>query len=179
MMHIFVEGETDETFISEIFDSIIKNVYGDYTIIKYQKSKKQKTINYINSINRMKRKNMNAEYLFIHDQDGNDNVVEDIIAKYPILDRENIFISVFEIESWIIAGISDNLTNKYKIKPPINTDSITKEKFRSIKPERLSLREFIIDVIAEYDVTRAMERSSSFCAFYEFFDKKKQAKDCF
>ena len=174
MIYIFVEGDTDETFISSVFGNIIKHIYGDYKIIQYSEYKKEKTKRYIKSINSMK-----AKYLFVHDQDGNDNIVADIMAKYPVLDKENIFISVYEIESWIIAGISDKLAREYKIKPPTNTDLITKEKFCNIKPVRLSIKEFIFDILNEYDVAKAAERSNSFNMFYDFFNKKKQAKDCF
>lgn len=174
-MYIFVEGDRDENFIYKIFGNLIESIFGYYKIVTYSNMKKKKIKEYIQTIKRMN----SSEYLFIADQDGNKRKKDKLLAEYPFLDSDKIFISVYEIESWIAAGISDKLMKKYKIKNFTNSELITKEKFNSIKPNELYTNEFIAYILEEFDILKAIERNNSFNTFYQFLDTKKQAKDCF
>lgn len=175
MIYIFVEGDRDENFISNVLGNLIESIFDYYKIVTYSSMKKKKLKDYIQTIKRMN----GSEYLFIGDQDGNNTKKDKILKEYPFLEGDKVFISIYEIESWIAAGISDKLTKKYKIKSFNNTDSITKEKFKSIKPTELSTNEFIAYILEDYDILKATERNDSFNKFYQFLNKKKQAKDCF
>ena len=150
MIYIFVEGDTDEIFISKVLGNMIKSIFGSYNIVKYSNKKKLKIKQYIQTIKKMN----NSEYLFIGDQDGNIEKKNKILEEYPFLDSDKVFISIYEIESWIIAGISDKLIKMYKIKAFNNTESITKEKFNSIKPNTLYTNEFIANILEEYDILK-------------------------
>lgn len=175
MIYIFVEGDRDENFISKVLGNLIESIFGYYKIVTYSNMKKKKTKEYIQTIKRMN----DSDYLFIGDQDGNIEKKDKLLEEYPFLDSDKVFISIYEIESWIIAGISDKLMKKYKIKAFSNTESITKEKFNSIKPSELYTNEFISYILEEYDILKAIEKNSSLNTFYQFLNKKKQAKDCF
>lgn len=175
MMYIFVEGTTDENFIFKVLGNLIESMFGCYKVVTYSNMKKRKIKEYIQTIKKMN----GSEYLFIGDQDGNNEKKAKLLEEYPFLDSDRLFISIYEIESWIVAGISDKLMKKYKIKPFNNTESITKEKFNSIKPDELYINEFIAYILEEYDILKAIEKNNSFNNFYQFLNKKKQAKDCF
>ncbi len=175
MIYIFVEGDRDENFINKVLGNLIDSIFGYYKVVTYSNMKKKKIKEYIQTIKCMN----GSEYLFIGDQDGNKGKKDKLLEEYPFLDSDRLFISIYEIESWIAAGISDKLMKKYKIKSFNNTEAITKEKFNSIKPSELYTNEFIAYILEEYDILKAIERNSSFNTFYQFLDKKKQAKGCF
>lgn len=167
-MHIFVEGPDDEKFINMVFGEIINAIYGSYKIIRHSKMSNKKIRKYIQSI---KANGMN--YLFIADQDGNKSKKDDILKKFSFLDVENVFISVYEIESWIIAGINNRLIKKYHISNIIDTQKIDKEKFNNMIPKNIYRNMFISEILNEYNMQNAVDRNVSFKEFYEYLQNKK------
>lgn len=168
-MVIFVEGSTDNLFITKLFIEKLSFFEENYSIVEYSKKKDEKVNNYIESI----RSIPGFDYVFITDQDGKENKREIIMREYNNIDKNKLFLSVYEIESWIIAGISDKLMQKYKIKSiPLDTSSFTKENFENIVPERLDKYEFISYILEDFDVSKALKSNSSLNALYEYFSKK-------
>lgn len=168
-MYIFVEGQTDRLFIVKLFIEKLSFFGDQYNIIEYASKKEKKINNYIKSINSMP----NTDYIFISDQDGNKNKKNERLIEYPSLDQNKIFISVYEIESWIIAGISEKVEKKYKLKPIISdTSKITKEMFTNIKPSKIDRLEFIAYILEDYNIEKAIKLNSSFKLFFEYLTKK-------
>lgn len=168
-MYIFVEGSTDSLFITKLFAEKLSLFGENYNVIEYAKKKDEKTNNYIKSIKSMP----NSDYIFISDQDGNKNKKEKRLTQYCYLEEDKVFISIYEIESWIAAGISDKLSKRYKIKPIISdTSSITKEKFDQMIPSQMSKIDFISYILEDYNLGKAMERNVSLKLFFEYLKEK-------
>ena len=173
---IFVEGTTDELFIREVFNDELLRICHNYTIFKYSKRKKEKVIQYITTRKKIK----NWDYIFIADQDGDLNKKNNVISKYNNLEEKNVFISIYEIESWIIAGISEKILKKHKINYNCtDTSIITKEKFINIIPKTMDKLEFISYILNDYDLENAVKFNESLNVFSQYLYNKKQAKDCF
>lgn len=169
-MYIFVEGATDNLFITKLFAEKL-SLFGDnYNIIEYSKQKNKKINNYINSI----KSTSIMDYIFISDQDGNKNRKQDRLNEYPNLECEKLFISIYEIESWIIAGISQKIIKKYKLKAlGQDTSTITKEIFDNIIPKRMNKIDFISIILDDYDIEQAIKLNSSLKSLYEYLNAKK------
>lgn len=169
-LHIFVEGPTDSLFIKKVFNEILLKICNRYTIVEYASREDKKINNYIETI----KKVSNWDYIFIADQDGKLDKKDKILLKYSILDEDKVFISIFEIESWIIAGISEKTIKKHKINfSSSNTSSITKEIFNNIIPKRMNKLEFISYVLSDYNLKNAVSLNESLNIFNQYLSNKK------
>ena len=168
--YIFVEGAIDKLFIEKIFCEKLSLFGKNNYIIEYSNKEKKKIKNFINSIEKME----NADYIFLTDQDGNKDKKQKIINSYPFLDEQKVFISIYEIESWIISGISKKIQKKYKIKPlGSDTSKITKEVFENIMPKTLCKIEFIAFILDDYNIDNAIQLNESLKIFYKYLEAKK------
>lgn len=169
-LHIFVEGPTDSLFIKKVFNEILLKICNRYTIVEYASREDKKINNYIETI----KKVSDWDYIFIADQDGKLDKKDKILLKYSNLDKDKVFISIFEIESWIIAGISEKAIKKHKINFSIsNTSSITKEIFNNIIPKRMNKLEFISYVLSDYNLKNAVSLNESLNIFSQYLSNKK------
>lgn len=169
-LHIFVEGPTDSLFIKKVFNEILLKICNRYTIVEYASREDKKINNYIETI----KKVSDWDYIFIADQDGKLDKKDKILLKYSNLDKDKVFISIFEIESWIIAGISEKTIKKHKINFSIsNTSSITKEIFNNIIPKRMNKLEFISYVLSDYNLKNAVSLNESLNIFSQYLSNKK------
>lgn len=162
MRTIFVEGIDDSNFIKTLLGND-KNV----KIIEYAKERKEKINGIINTINIL-----NENYIMLADLDEKDekNRKKELKKKFKSLSIENIFFSIQEIESWYLAGISDNCIKKYKVKSKMinDTGNITKEKFEKIfKNNRETISVIKYNLLSEYDIEKAKSRNSSLRIFLE------------
>ncbi len=168
--YIFVEGAIDKLFIEKLFCDKLSLLGKNNFIIEYSKKEKKKIKAFITSIDKME----NAEYIFLADQDGRQDKKQKILNKYPFLDERKVFISIYEIESWIISGISQRLQKKYKIKSLGNdTSKITKEIFEKLIPKSVDKFEFIAFLIDDYNIDSAILLNKSLNIFYNYLKNKK------
>lgn len=169
-LHIFVEGSTDSLFVKEVFNDVLLKICNKYTIVEYANKEDKKIKKYIATI----KKVPNWDYIFIADQDGKLDKGNKILLKYSNLDDDKVFISVYEIESWIIAGISEKIIKKHKINfSSSNTSSITKEVFNNIIPKRMDKLEFISYVLSDYNLKNAVNLNESLNIFSQYLCNKK------
>lgn len=169
-LHIFVEGSTDSLFVKEVFNDVLLKICNKYTIVEYANKEDKKIKKYIATI----KKVPNWDYIFIADQDGKLDKRNKILLKYSNLDDDKVFISVYEIESWIIAGISEKIIKKHKINfSSSNTSSITKEVFNNIIPKRMDKLEFISYVLSDYNLKNAVNLNESLNIFSQYLCNKK------
>ena len=167
---IFVEGKIDELFMDNLFGRKLLLFGDNYKIISYSNKKRKSVNEYINSFKSID----NSDYIFIFDQDGNNNKVQKVKNTYSNLSLNKMFISIYEIESWIISGISDRIIKKYKIKYNYsNTSCVTKEIFDTMIPSKMDKLEFISSIIDEYDINLAINRNESLKTFYNYLLQKK------
>lgn len=163
-LFVFVEGTDDERFVSDIIIPIIFDRYDHIRIVLYAEEKKIKINNYIKSIN-----SMGGYYFFLRDFDNTTCVTKrrnDTLQKYRRLTLGKIMIVINEIESWYLAGVSNSFSSSYKISIPRDTSDITKESFNAIMPSTFSSRiDFMIELLKNYTVSRAIKRNNSFKYF--------------
>ena len=168
--YIFVEGAIDKLFMEKLFCDKLSLFGKNNFIIEYSKKDKKKIKGFITSINKME----NADYIFLADQDGRQDKKQIILNKYSFLDEKKVFISIYEIESWIISGISQRLQKKYKIKSLGNdTSKITKEDFEKLIPKSVDKIEFIAFLIDDYNIDSAILLNKSLNIFYSYLENKK------
>lgn len=162
MKYIFVEGPDDKNFVETIIN---KNI--DFKIFEYAVMKSDKINKMIKSFN-----SMGEEYIVLADLDEKDKEIRinEVLERFGNIERERIFFSIQEIESWYLSGISEKYTNKYKVKTKIlsNTEKITKEKFQSIfKNTRDSIEIVKLNLLEEFDIENAKSRNESLRLFLE------------
>ena len=106
---LFVEGEDDKRFFESYFKKNTNIQY--YT---YANKKKQEVRKFIQTIKNMQ----NFDYLYIADSDGKQQnaKIESIIEKISICEKEKIVVVCYEIESWYLAGLSEDDKKMLKIK---------------------------------------------------------------
>lgn len=157
-LFIFVEGSDDERFFRHFFPE--KNV----KIIQYAHMSHQDFRKMIQSTCYID----NADYIVITDADG--ATVEDkknkFVDRHPHCDRNKLFVSQREIESWYLAGLNREETLKRKIKYIPNTNEVSKEQFEQLVPKGYSLIHFKREILEIYDFCEARKRNESFNQFY-------------
>lgn len=169
-LNIFVEGATDSLFIKEVFDNILSQICGRYTIFEYASKEKKKISSYIKTIKSVP----DWDYIFISDQDGKMDKKKKIMQEYKNLEEDKVFMSIYEIESWILAGISEKIIKKYKINFNYSdTSYITKEIFNSMIPQKIDRLEFISYILNSYNLKNAISLNKSLCEFNQYLHNKK------
>ena len=131
-LFILVEGEDDVRFFGRIIKPLLKGLYDSVEIVPYACTKREKVSRFIKSVRLMKN-----DYIFVADID-NENSVRDkkqlLYSRYSEVDGRSIIIVVMEIESWYLAGLTDESTRHLGIQPLTGTDFVTKEEFNRIIP---------------------------------------------
>ena len=169
-LYIFVEGPTDSLFINKVFDETLLKICNRYILVEYANRENKKIKNYIETI----KKVPNWDYIFISDQDGKIDKKDKILLKFKNLEEYKVFISIYEIESWIIAGISEKTIKKHKINfSCFDTSNITKEIFNNIIPKRMNKLEFISYVLSDYNLKSAINLNKSLNIFNQYLCNKK------
>lgn len=170
-LYIFVEGARDKNFIETIFQKQLLSICKNYNIIEYS-GKKNKSVNsYIDTI---RKQIPNWDYIFISDQDGNNQKRNKVLHTYKSITDDKLFLSIFEIESWILAGISNRVVKKYNVSYNFtNTSNITKEMFNKLVPSSMTTLEFISIIINDYKLENAVKLNSSLDTFNSYLENKK------
>lgn len=173
LIFIFVEGDDDKRFIEKVISPILIDNYSDVKIVTTAETKNDKINSYVQVV-----KNQKHDYIFLSDFDsfGNKNFTiterkEKVSNKYKNLTLEQIQIVVEEIESWLYAGISNELIAKYNLKQNIDCNLLTKEKFENdLKPKSFNTKtEFVIEILANYSIDNAKVKNHSFRYFLDTF----------
>ena len=158
MLFVFVEGSDDERFFTHYYsDPTVK-------IVQYAHMSNKEIKGYINSINAMPE----CDYIFIADSDGAEieTKKQRFVERHPCCEANKVFVSKQEIESWYLAGFSQENADKYKVKFIYYTDDISKEKFRSMVPKNFNPVSFQVEILKSFDSALAALRNRSFCIFH-------------
>lgn len=157
---LFVEGEDDKRFFESYFKKNTNIQY--YT---YANKKRQEVRKFMQTIKNMQ----NFDYLYIADSDGKqqDAKIESIIEKINICEKEKIVVVCYEIESWYLAGLSEDDKKMMKIKNDFQmTDGLTKEYFQSLIPTQFTSElDFMIEILKIYKNDIASINNLSFDKF--------------
>ena len=127
---IFVEGRDDMEFFTKIIKPIFEKTYNWVEIRQYARFKKEYIIEFIKNI-----KSTGNDYIYVTDinratcitakKQKEQNIIKNI-------DEDKIIIVIREIESWYLAGLDDEDSEKLKINSLKSTNDINKEQFNKL-----------------------------------------------
>ena len=166
-LFVFVEGNDDVRFFESAVKSFFDNKYDYVRIIAYAQTKTEKIKNFVASI-----KAMGADYIIVGDINDAPCVTErkeKIKRRFgaDIID-EKIVLTIREIESWYLAGLTDYGCEKLKLRNIPNTDNMTKEEFDSLMPKNFSSRiDFMVEILKCFSIPTAKKKNKSFSYFYK------------
>ena len=156
MLFLFVEGPDDERFV--------RTHYANKSIkpIKYTGKTPKEVNNLLKGIKRM-----NSPYLFFADSDGSspDERIQKTTTKYAECEASQVVVVCFEIESWYLAVLNQQASQKLGVKYISTTDTVTKEQFNSMVPKKMTRLDFILEILRRYDGEDALQRNSSYRKF--------------
>lgn len=146
-LFILLEGDDDHRFFSKIIKPLLQKHYTDVRLWKYAQKKKEKINSIIRSV-----KSMGADYIFTSDIDefpDPEMKTEKINERMPFLDKPCISVIIKEIESWYLAGVSDETFRKLRLskKIPVSTETISKEMFDNMLHEKFTRTEALIEIL--------------------------------
>ena len=165
ILYIFVEGDDDERFFKAIISPLFQSRYTSVEIFKYAQWKKDKVDAFLKSI-----VTLQFDYIFAGDLDFSPHIMDKkhiLKHKFTALDNERMIIVITEIESWYLAGLDFETTERFKIHYFENTDKITKEEFNLLYHNRFRSRiDFMTEVLKNYSIEAAKHKNESFKYFY-------------
>ncbi len=175
-LYIFVEGNDDELFFRKIILPLFLKHYSDVEIFKYAQWKHQKVELFLQSII-----TLDYDYIFTADIDMLDSVKgkkQVIRHKFGNLDNNKIAIVIKEIESWYLAGCTNEMSSILNIRVPSTTNDITKEDFNAICHQTYRSRiDFMFELLKVFNYSTAEERNDSFRFFLDIFNLEYDNKD--
>lgn len=167
-LYIFVEGNDDAMFFKGVIVPFFKKKYDDVEIVQYAQMKKARVDLFLTSI-----KTLRFDYFITADIDLAPSVAEKkrtIKHRFDCADMDNIIIVVAEIESWFLAGLSEEALEKFNLPFLDRTDFVTKEEFNDYYLHRFKSRiDFMQEILKNYSVEAAMKRNASFSYFFDYF----------
>lgn len=169
-LFIWVEGEDDERFFQHILKPKLQKKYDFVETRRYVTMKKDKIDNFLKSI-----KAMGADYIYVMDINNSPCVSakkQEAQNKLKNIEDDKIIVVIKEIESWYLAGISDIEWKRLKIHTVndivSNTNSITKEQFYSLIPQKFDSRiDFMLEVLKIFSIEIAKQKNESFKYYVE------------
>ncbi|MCH7555965.1 MAG: hypothetical protein IIB56_00745 [Planctomycetes bacterium] len=161
---ILIEGNDEKRFF-ETRKHIFEDKYDFIQTWQYAGEPPKRIKNFLKSITAM-----NSDYFFLRDINDFPCVtarMESIKDKYGTrIDTNNIIIVVKEIESWYLAGLDDKARKELGIRTFSNTDTITKEEFNNLIPERFDSQiDFMVEILKRFSVETAKQKNRSFNHF--------------
>ncbi len=167
-LYIFVEGNDDELFFKKVMLPLFLKQYSDVEIFKYAQWKRQKVELFIQSII-----TLNYDYIFTADIDLLETVNDKkkiIRSRFGNLDNSKISIVIKEIESWYLAGCTEEMSAVLNIRIPPNTNNITKEDFNEICHHTYRSRiDFMYELLKNFSYDTAKDKNESYKYFVNFY----------
>jgi hypothetical protein len=167
-LYVFVEGTTDERFFERIIKPKFEEKYEYIYIYRYAESKNEKTEKFIESIESRNKSAKDVDYIFVSDIDQAPCVTrkkQELLNKFPKLNKDKIVIVIKEIESWYLAGLDTKACKKLKIKPFNYTNDIDKEEFNKYIPKKFRSIDFMINILDYFSIETAKQKNNSFKYF--------------
>lgn len=174
-LYILVEGNDDERFIERIIKPGLEKRFHSVQLYRYAAQPPKKIENFLKSIVSMK-----ADYMILTDIDHSPcvtqrkNLLKTKKIKSRLVEDDNIFVVIKEIESWYLAGLDREILKKLGISySEKRTDSLTKERFdRLISDKYVSRIDFMQEILENFQVETAKQKNKSF----NYFINKKNLR---
>lgn len=162
-----VEGEDDNRFFERILKPKLREKYDWVQTIRYAKMKKGKINNYLRTF-----KGMKADYICVTDINNSPCVtakkqkIQKELSKK--IENDKVIVVIKEIESWYLAGLSEDASRNLKIRTYNNTNNITKEQFKKLIPRQFRpRRNFMMEILQNFSIEIAKRKNRSFKYFIE------------
>lgn len=162
-LYVWVEGTDDERFFERTVRATFEQRYDQVSVVRYAKRKRTKIRGYLNSI-----KAMPADCIFLADI----NAEPCVTAKKRTLEQrhgiegDRVIVVVMETESWYMAGLDDEASAQLGVPVLKDTDSLTKEDFNRLMPERFGSRiNFMVEILKRFSRETARRKNRSFRYF--------------
>ena len=167
-LYLLVEGDDDERLVN-IFKPILLRRYNSVILWKYAQEKKSKIKSFVRSIIALK-----DDFIFLGDINNTPCVTEkknDIVRKYSsIINNKKIVVVIKEIESWYLAGLSDEIAKKIVKHTFKTTNTITKEQFDNLIPKKYQSRiDFMMEILKFFSFDISKRKNDSFNYFANNF----------
>jgi len=164
-LFVWVEGTDDERFFERTVRATFEQTYDQVSVVRYAKRKRTKIRGYLNSI-----KAMPADCIFLADINAEPCVTakkQKLQESYGI-EGDRVIVVVMEIESWYLAGLGDEASAELGVPVLKDTDSLTKEGFNSLIPQRFDSRiDFTVEILKRFCTGMAKGKNGSFRYFAE------------
>jgi hypothetical protein len=170
-MHVLVEGRDDREFFIAVVKPRLEQAYDHVEVWEYARATIDRRRKYIKSV-----KAMNADYLFVADINSSPCITErkeGLVSSHGgMIDADRMVIVVREIESWYVAGMEDRTCQELGITDLLHAETVTKEELRAVMPKRFggSAVDFMAEMLREFRVERARNRSRSFCYMMDLLE---------
>ena len=159
-LFFFYEGPSDARYIDAILRPIALDRYKWVGKYMYACKKTRQVCGCLNGL-----PNIDADYVFLTDKDDSPCISHrqlSIIGRYPPLVQRQVVVAVAEIESWYIAGVTDQSAAQLGIAPIRRTEGITKEGLARITPRAFDSRiDFMSEILNKYSLDIARQRNAS------------------
>ncbi|MDI6734675.1 MAG: DUF4276 family protein [bacterium] len=173
-LYIWVEGDDDKEFFERLIKPIFEKRYDYIAVIQYAQKKSEWKENFLKNINRM-----NADYIYAADINNAACVTakkQKIQEKLKNIDENRIIVVIKEIESWYLAGLDDINAKKLKIPTHVSTDTITKEQFNGLIPNKFERIDVMSEILKCFSLEIARQKNVSFNYFVEKYSLKECSK---
>jgi len=167
MLYILIEGDDDERFVKTILKPLFENSYNYLKPYKYAQKPKRKVVRFIRSI-----RSMRADFLCLADFDNSPCIThrKNKVRKEKIgkVEDSKIIIVKKAIESWYLAGMSDDCCKRLRIPILDTTDSVNTGQLRDLLARSklgctVSCK---IEILRNYNLDVAKLKSQSFERFH-------------
>lgn len=163
-LYIFVEGNDDARFFGRVLKPLLLEKFHDVEIIQFAQMKKTKVDLFIQSIKMLK-----FDYVLTADKDEKYSLNRKkgiLCERFELLEEQYIVIVVTEIESWYLAGLTDEKASHFGIELNDSTEPVTKEDFNILYRGKFHSRiDFMQELIKNFDIGTARRRNRSFDFF--------------
>lgn len=163
-LFILVEGLNDKRFFDKKIKPILEKKYDLVEVREYADRKREKLKKFLKSIEDMK-----ADYLYVGDINSTPCVTkkkQKIQGKFRNIDKGKIIVVIKEIESWYLAGLNEKNSKKLRIRFLKNTEKVTKQQFKVLKPKKFTSEiDFRLEILKFFSIETAKQKNKSFKYF--------------
>lgn len=163
-LYILIEGDADERFFKSVLNPKLTSRFHETHFWKYSQTKKENTIKLLDSIR------LSHTFVFVGDLDELPCVSEKkrrVVQEYGSrIGNSSIAVVEREIEAWYMAGLRPRKLRWMGFSSP-NTDEVRKEDFDRHRPHAVGRTEFMLDLLAEYNLRRGTRRNRSLAHFVD------------
>jgi len=165
-LFIWVEGRDDERFFDGTVRTTFENKYDSVVVRQYAQMTRKEVGRYLRSIKWM----CSADCVFVGDINAEPCVTakkERLRQRYGV-ESDSVIVVIREIEGWYMAGVGDEASAELGVPVLKNTDTLTKEDFNQLMPERFNSRiDFMVETLKHFCTGMAKRKNGSFRYFAE------------